>query len=54
MYDELKLYCRSEGVTEYLRSEAKIISQSKNAFEQKAKDVLRQGKKDPGPVRRAV
>ena len=47
MYDELKLYCKSEGLTEYLRSEIKISSQSKNAFEQKAKDVLRTEKKNP-------
>lgn len=54
MYDELKLYCKSEGLTEYLRSELKISSQGKSAFIQKSKDVLRPEKKNPGPVKRVV
>lgn len=55
MYDELKLYCKSEGLTEYLRSEIKISSQSKNAVIGKAKDVSRATeKKNLSPVKRAV
>lgn len=29
MFNELKLYCKSEGLSEYLRSEARIVSPSK-------------------------
>ncbi len=55
MYNELKLYCKSEGLTEYLRSEIKFNSQSNNAASNKAKDVLRNAEKqNPRPVKRAV
>lgn len=53
MYDELKLYCRSEGLTEYLRSEMKISARGKSAA-RKAKNIVQAEKKNPGAARRAV
>lgn len=53
MYDEFKLYCKSEGLTEYLRCEIKLGS-SKRACLQKGKNILRMEKKDPCPVKRLV
>ena len=30
MYNEVKLYCKSEGITEYLRSEIRLNSEEEN------------------------
>lgn len=37
-YNELKMYCKSEGLSEYLRSEMKAVSPRKPAAPEKDKE----------------
>lgn len=51
MFNELKLYCKSEGITEYLRMEAKVSSE-KNDGRDKGK-TPHNDKRAAGSVKRA-
>lgn len=51
MFNELKLYCKSEGLTEYLRSEARVSSDKKDAREKEK--TQRADKRDQGLVKKA-
>lgn len=48
-YNELKMYCKSEGLSEYMLSEVKISR--KEAEPEKAKKPLND-KKDPSALKR--
>lgn len=51
MYNEVKLYCKSEGVTEYLRSEVKLNSQIRD--ERKLTNNAREDKRNTNSMKKA-
>jgi hypothetical protein len=52
-YNELKMYCKSEGLSEYLLSEMKLVSPKKSAVPAKDTDN-RGGKKAQSGLKRVV